>query len=239
MLKAIVTQPQPQPHSDSPSSAGDCYSKSPSPSPCFESGKNAQAYLRAAPSLPAISLVRPSRVSSSVNPRILNQLRRKFVEQSLMTDCDTLPSPEGHGLDIDSIRNWKGSPSSPNTRGIRRTSSFKGLKTKLCRVGSDGIKGYDPLPAYDDLWFPRERITSVNRALGGKTASLKASPRPYRPRSLIPAANRVILFDSGEESEEESNLDFVQYSSWRNDAEVSCRLDVHSERRGWACCMQQ
>ena len=216
------------PHSDPTSGGGSaCYltSPSPPPTPLHDSDNIEPSISPAAASQPVIPVVRtgrPVRVSSSVNPRVLSHLRRKFAEQTIMTRCEALLSTEGFEADCNSVKNCKSDISRPATRGLCRTSSFKGLKTKFNRVGSDGAKGYDPLPAYsDDLWFPREKITSVNRALHGKSSSLKVSPRPYRPMSLIPATNRIVLADSSDESEGESSLDFAMYNSRKTEADVS------------------
>ena len=82
-------------------------------------------------------------------------------------------------------------------------------------MASDGVKGYEPL---DDSYldevnnFSHERVISVSRAISrnsSPSSSLTSSPRPYRAMTLIPANNRIIHYDSSEESDEGcSNLDF-------------------------------
>ena len=210
MLKTIV----PQPHSD-PSSATEDYSRSPSPGLFYETGNTEKCDhptpLAQNKTPPAISLIRPSRVSSSVNPRVLNHLRRRFAENTMKLRCEHLEGAEGDGSIVKDLLSHR---ESPNFKKPQRAGSLKGLKTKLCRVSSDGVKnlGYEPIPTYfEDIWLTREKITSVNRAISGN--NLSTSQRHYRPRSLIPATNRIIHFDSSDESEGENSLDFGLYDS--------------------------
>lgn len=227
MMKTML--PQAQLCGSSSSAAGVCYSsRSPSPAPVCKTENSEQAnHHQASPghtsTLPVISVVRPSRVSGSVNPRVLKHLRRKFEEQAEKTEYRGLLTAGDPEVDSDDIKCCKSAECSPNVgRKLRRSTSFKGVRTKLSRVNSDGIKGYNPLPSYpDDLWFPREKITSVQRALRGKSASLK------RPMSLIPATNRIIHFDSSEESDGESDLDFAQLSHWKSEVSKCSYMYVH------------
>lgn len=150
--------------------------------------------------VPAIS-VRPARVSSSVNPRVLNRLRKKVAAQlddSVLSHNLLNSTTTSSGL----VRTSKSADTSPN---LRRSNSLRAVRTKFCRTGSDGLNGYEPIaPDTDDILIPRERIVPVSRAI-----KRKGSSKHYRPMSLIPAANQIIHYDSMDEGDGESSLDFA------------------------------
>ena len=165
--------------------------------------------------VPAIS-VRPARISSSVNPRVLNRLRRKVatqLDEAVLSNNLLNAAISPTSFDI-SKGTTKSADSSPNLRRLRRSSSLKAIKTKICRTGSDGVSGgYEPIPPESDtVDIPRERIVSVSQAIRNKATSSK---QHYRPMSLIPAANRIIHYDSTDESDGESSLDFANLSRHR------------------------
>ena len=207
----------PSPVSSSPGEPPRSYSPLPNLSGYSGCPKPSPIRLNTVPSI----YVRPARVSSSVNPRVLNRLRRKVAAQL----DDSVPchsyttSPKS-----DLSRTSKSADASPNLRCLKRSASLKGFKTKFCRTGSDGLSGYEPIqPNSDDILIPRERIVSVNRAIRGKPAT-----RSYRPMSLIPAANRIIHYDSSDESDGgESSLDLENLSR--------CRVSICSNP--WNCCI--
>jgi len=163
--------------------------------------------------VPAIS-VRPARISSSVNPRVLNRLRKKVTTQldDAVRSNNLLNAAVSPASDI-SKGTTKSADSSPNLRRLRRSSSLRSSKTKIYRTGSDGVSGvYEPIPLEsDNVDIPRERIVSVSQAI----KNVATSSKRYRPMSLIPAANRIIHYDSTDESDGESSLDFNNLSRHR------------------------
>ena len=165
------------------------------------------------PSAPAIAVIRPSRVSASVDDSALELLRAKYNAQH--SHRDRASSLNAHHF----ARTTNLAARSPHTSPkLERKSSFKVKKLKLFRTPSNGVDGYEALNGEisDEVVFSREKITSVNRVLSRNSSfpSIPSSPRPYRAMSLVPAKHRIVQSDSSDDEEgaltpeSESDLDF-------------------------------
>lgn len=161
---------------------------------------------------PAISVIRPSRVSASVDDSALELLRAKYNSAHNRDRLSSLSV----GLSMQTANLTNGtSQSAESSPKLQRKTSFKVKKLKLFRTPSNGMDaGYEALDgdSTEGIQFSRERITSVNRVLSRNssfTSNSPCSPRPFRAMSMVPAKHRVVQFDSSSSDEESSINDLV------------------------------
>lgn len=161
---------------------------------------------------PAIAVIRPSRVSASVDDSALELLRAKYNASHSRDRCSSL-SADRHTQTADIVNGTvRSAESSPK---LQRRSSFKVKKLKLLRTPSNGMDGYEALSGGDSsegIQFSRERITSVSRVLSRNssfTSNSPSSPRPFRAMSLVPAKHRIVQFGSSDDDDDDDTSSSV------------------------------
>lgn len=155
---------------------------------------------------PAISVIRPSRVSASVDDSALELLRAKYNAARSRDRASSMSLMQTADIAANGT-----SKSAENSPKLQRKASFKVKKMKLFRTPSNGVDGYEVLDAdgsNDGIRFSRERITSVKRVLNRNssfTSYCAPSPRPYSATSLVPAKHRIVQFNSSDDDDDDDD----------------------------------